>query len=159
MANAYQNWIKTFESIVWKILSYTELRYGWKWNPIQVFLFAKVEDAAFKWQAPKTKECEKRAATFRNKVSGSVRIVWDGIVMVHAFDKDEHYYIGEETLWTLIETKGTMAQSQPDLPPPYICISLKQEVACTKKNKKKKQEEVGTTIKSYISIIIYGPAA
>ena len=111
----------------------------------------KVEDAAFKWQAPKTKECEKRAATFRNKVSGSVRIVWDGIVMVHAFDKDEHYYIGEETLWTLIETKGTMAQSQPDLPPPYICISLKQEVACTKKNKKKKQEEVGTTIKSYIS--------
>lgn len=104
-------------------------------------------------------ECEKRAATFRNNVSGSVQIVWDVIVMVHAFDKDGHYYIGEETLWTLIETKGTMAHSQPDLPPPYICISLKQEVVYTKKNKKKKQEEVSTTIKSYISNIIYGPAA
>lgn len=108
MANKYQNWIKTFESIVWKILSYTELRCGWKWNPIQIFLFAKVEDAAFKWQAPKTKKCGKRAATFRNKVSGSVRIVWDGIVIVHACHKDEHYYIGEETLRTLIETKGTI---------------------------------------------------
>lgn len=104
-------------------------------------------------------ECEKRAAIFRNNVSGSVQIVWDVIVMVHAFDKDGHYYIGEETLWTLIETKGTMAHSQPDLPPPYICISLKQEVVYTKKNKKKKQEEVSTTIKSYISNIIYGPAA
>lgn len=88
MANIYQNWIKTFESIVWKILSYSELSCGWKWNPIQVSLFAKVEEATFKWQALKTMECEKRAATFRNNVSGSVQIVWDVIVMVHAFDKD-----------------------------------------------------------------------
>lgn len=139
MANINQNWIKTFESIVWKILSYSELKCGWKWNPIQVFIFAKVEDAAFKWQALKTKECEKGAATFRNKVSGSVQIVWDGIVSVHAFHKDEHYYIGEEILWTLIEAKGTMAQSQPDLPPPYICISLKLEVAGTKKKQESKK--------------------
>lgn len=58
---------------------------------------------------------------------------------VHAFHKDEHYYIGEEILWTLIEAKGTMAQSQPDLPPPYICISLKLEVAGTKKKQESKK--------------------